>query len=379
MRVLFVNRWVGVQKGGTETHIKELAIRLSERGHYVSILTTSGPELDKISPRIRKWYIRRNLGEHPFSGGSGIGTFIYASMFATAAFVYLLRLAARGYRFDVVSVHFALEAFLMRLVRPILGLPFVFVFEGYSDVEARQAIHADMQVAISNHVAEECWSKFSYKPKVIPIGVDFERFRRTDARISRELARASLGLPAKSWIVLSVGRLARHKGLDTLTKATLAVSSRYPETVVVVVGNGSYRTQLEDLIQSCRLTNLRLVGGIADRDLPLYYWAADIFVLAETSEGFSGGLVLLEAMSAGLPLIATKVGGIPETVEGAAILIPPKDEHALAEAIGKLMADENLRGELSTKGLQIAKQRDWANVMQSYESSYSAAFESSSA
>src|SRR3989442_11785207 len=103
-------------------------------------------------------------------------------MFATAAFVYLLRLAARGYRFDVVSVHFALEAFLLRLVRPILGLPFVFVFEGYSDAEARQAAHADVKIAISNHIAQECWSRFSYKPKVIPIGVDFERFRLNDAR-----------------------------------------------------------------------------------------------------------------------------------------------------------------------------------------------------
>jgi len=376
VRVLFVNRWVGVQKGGTETHIKELAIRLSARGHYVSILTTSGPELNKISPRIRKWYIRRNLGEHPFSGGSGIGTFIYASMFATAAFVYLLRLAARGYRFDVVSVHFALEAFLMRLVRPVLGLPFVFVFEGYTDIEARQALHANTQVAISKHIAEECWSKFSYRPKVIPIGIDFERFKRDDSRISKELARTSLGLSAQSRIVLSVGRLAPHKGLDTLVNATIAVSAKYPETVVVVVGDGSYRKQLENLIQSRRLKNLVLVGEVTDQNLPLYYWAADMFVLGETNEGFSGGLVLLEAMSAGLPLIATKVGGIPETIDGAGILIPPKDEHALAEAIGKLIADEGLRKDLSARGLETARQRDWVNVMKSYESLYSETFES---
>src|SRR5207245_5507064 len=119
-----------------------------------------------------------------------------------------------------------------------------------------------------------------------------------------------------------------------------------------------------------------LTGNVADQDLPLYYWAADLFVLAETNEGFSGGLVLLEAMSAGLPVIATKVGGIPETVEGAAILIPPKDERALAEAISKLMADESLRRELSTKGLQIAQQRDWTKVLKGYELSYSQASES---
>ncbi len=371
-----MNRWVGVQKGGTETHIKELASRLAARGHFVGILTSSGHELDETSTKIKKWYVRRNPGEHSFSGRSGVRTYFYASIFVVAALLYLLRLAARGYRFDVVSVHFALEAFLMRLVRPVLGLPFVFVFEGYSDIEARQAFHADVQIAISDHIAQECWSRFSYKPRVIPMGVDFERFRLLDSRTSKEFARRSVGLPAKSRVVLSVGRVAPHKGLDTLAKATPGVSTKYPETTVVVVGDGSYRKHLESLIHSLGLNNFVLIGKVSDQDLPLYYWAADLFVLGETNEGFSGGLVLLEAMSAGLPLVATKVGGIPETVEGAAILIPPRDDHALEEAICKLIEDENLRKELSTKGLQIAQRRDWANVMKRYESSYSEAFES---
>ncbi len=326
--------------------------------------------MEELEPTVTTWYVSKNPGEVQYSGRNGVTSYVYAFFFVVKAFFRMLTLVRRGYRFDVASVHFATEAFLMRILRRIIRLPFVFVFEGYSDTEARQAKHANVQIAISNHVARQCFSRFQYTPKVIPIGVDVGRFGRPNIESRRSNARILLRLPTESKIVLTVGRLVPHKGIRTLIEAATVMSVSSPRLFFVVVGDGPDRDLLAQLVASRHLDNFRLLGSVSEGLLPWYYWSSDLFVLPETNEGFSGGLVILEAMSAGLPLVTTTVGGIPETVGDAAVLIPPKDVRSLANAIARVLQDDRLRNDLIAEGLSIAQQRSWQILIRDYEATY---------
>ena len=143
----------------------------------------------------------------------------------------------------------------------------------------------------------------------IPGGVDLERF---GPRPSRPEAAAKLGLPGDRRIVLTVRRLAGRMGLEELIRAMPDVIRLHPDVLLVVVGKGDLRGALEGLSRSAGVAEAVLFTGFApDDDLPLYYRAAELFVLPTRSlEGF--GLVTLEALSSGMPVVGTPTGATPE-------------------------------------------------------------------
>ena len=157
--------------------------------------------------------------------------------------------------------------------------------------------------------------------------------------------RASLGVQENEQIVLSVGRLSREKGQEDLIAAfhRLLKSQRERTLRLVIVGAGPERERLERLAQPIR-SRVLFTGQVAD-PWPLFH-AASVFALPSHSEGSS--LVLLEAMAAGLPIVATAVGGIPETVRDgeSALLVPPADPAALHAGLGALLNNQALRQRL---------------------------------
>lgn len=174
-------------------------------------------------------------------------------------------------------------------------------------------------------VAEKC--------HVIPFGVDVGRFSASAAvRAGVELRREWGGQK----VVLFVGRLVGYKGLPYLIRAMQAVDG-----LLVLVGDGRDRDALRRLAEECGAGGkVRFAGAVADEDLPAYYHACDVFVLpsVETSEGF--GIVQLEAMAAGKPVVSTALptGVATVNVDGkSGLVVPPAAERALAEAINRLL------------------------------------------
>ena len=143
----------------------------------------------------------------------------------------------------------------------------------------------------------------------VAAGVDMDRFSPPTDRAS---VRKALGLPDNRKILLSVRRLAPRMGLDNLVKAMPAIVARHPEALLLIGGKGPQREHLEHLIRENGLgDHVRLVGFISDDQLSMYYGAADLFVLPTVAlEGF--GLVTVEALSCGTPVIGTPVGATPE-------------------------------------------------------------------
>ena len=170
------------------------------------------------------------------------------------------------------------------------------------------------------------------KVKVLHNGVDLVRFRPLAGK--REETRRRLGISQNSIVVLTVRRLVYKNGIDTLIESANITVKKNPRIVFLVVGKGPDLNSVQMRIEQLGMeNNFRLTGFVKDEDLPLYYNAADFFVLpSKSGEGLP--LVALEAMACGLPVIATNVGGIREILmEDYGKLVPPNQPELLAKAV----------------------------------------------
>jgi glycosyltransferase involved in cell wall biosynthesis len=290
--------------------------------------------------------------------------YAYAAVFLVKAFLKLLALKLKGVDFDVVSVHFATEALLMRFVRRAFGWPYVFVLEGYTELEGKQAKAANGAVAISDDIVRRCEAAQGFKPSKVFVGVDRNRFTPPDGGIKR----GSLLNKDGEKVILCVCRLEPRKDIPTLLLAMKQIL-RIVDARLVIVGNGLLRNHLVRMVENLGLSDsVTIDSDTTYDDLPAYYRSADVFSMATLYEGL--GIVFLEAMSSGLPIVSTNVGAIPEIVDSSAILVPPRDPDALAQAIIRVLTDDALRSCLITNGSKTVSRFDWKTLIIGYEQIY---------
>lgn len=194
--------------------------------------------------------------------------------------------------------------------------------------------------------------------RIIPNGIDIERFS-PDGPQREEFADDKLN-------ILFVGRLEKRKGLDYLLRACAQVKKRFTNFRLIVVGPGTrLRPGYERFVKDTHLTDVVSTDFVPSAELPAYYRSADIFCAPATG-GESFGIVLLEAMASGKPVVATDIEGYASVLthgeEG--LLVPPRDEEALAQALLSLLNDKSLRHQMGTKGRINAEKYSWANVAQ---------------
>jgi len=305
----------------------------------------------------------QNPGESPFSRSiqNDKKLLIYALIFAFQSLLKLFILRLKGIKFDVVSVHCTLEAFLMRFVRLLFSTPYIFIFEGYTNMEARVAKHANLQIAISQDIVNKCFTNYEYKPIVIPIGINKDWSNIDGSKIREKYAKNG------EKVVLTVCRLDPRKDIPTLISAASIVNRVNPKVKFLIVGDGLDRKRIEKQIIELKLSDpVKII-----REMPIspsYFKACDLFVLPSLYEGF--GIVFLEAMSAGLPVISTIAPAIPEVVGDAGILVPPKNPKALAKKILLALENDSLHKDLIKRGLQKARKYDWSRLIVRYEKAY---------
>ncbi|WP_310425221.1 glycosyltransferase family 1 protein [Chamaesiphon sp. VAR_48_metabat_135_sub] len=183
--------------------------------------------------------------------------------------------------------------------------------------------------------------------EIIPCGTDIDNFQP----ISRAGARQELGLDPQAKIVLYVGRFDPRKGIETLVRAYAQLLERSADAQnlrLLIVGgsdpqedDGAERLRIEGIVNSLGIgASLEFVGMVGHDRLPLYYTAADVCVIPSHYEPF--GLVAIEAMACGTPVVASDVGGLKFTVvpEETGLLVPAKDEAAFAQAIERILTDD---------------------------------------
>jgi D-inositol-3-phosphate glycosyltransferase len=209
----------------------------------------------------------------------------------------------------------------------------------------------------------------THKIAVIAPGVDFGRFEP----VRQCVAKRRLGIPKTQKTILAVGRIEPLKGLDTLLQAMSLLQQGYGEEIenvrVTIIGGDPNNPDDE----MSRLLRLRedlelhsLVDFIGARDqtqLPDYYAAADLVVMPSHYESF--GMVALEAMAMGTPVIASRVGGLAYLVQDGVTgyLVPPQNSAAFANRIRRLVTNDKLRGQMSTQAQEYAQTYRWPNVV----------------
>ena len=201
---------------------------------------------------------------------------------------------------------------------------------GARTVDAFIAVSADVGEAV-----REAYRPPARRLAVIPNGVDVDRY---GGEVDRSAVRAELGIADDAPVAIVVAKLMQQKGHSVLLDALPAVLARVPRLQVVLVGDGELRPELE--AQANRMGLGSAVHFIGNRsDIPVLLGASDLFVLPSRWEGLP--MALLEAMAAGLPLVASSVSGTREVVEHgtSGLLVPPEDGAALADAMLAVLSD----------------------------------------
>lgn len=227
----------------------------------------------------------------------------------------------------------------------------------------------DRLLSVSSRLSERMAREIDFpidRITTIRNGVDLSRF----GRITRDDARAALGVPQDAIVVGTVGRLVPVKDQAGLLEAVATLRTQGPQPTVLIAGEGPLRDTLASRITALGLQDhVRLLGHRPDVERVLA--ALDLFVLSSSSEGLSN--TILEAMATGLPVVATAVGGADELVADgeSGLLVPPRDPAALAAALGHMLRSPETLVAFGRAGrARVESMFDLAATIQRYEDLY---------
>lgn len=381
----------GWETGGMNVYVRELSRALGRRNVQVDVFTRRqdlrSSDVVPLGPNSRVVHLeagpRRPLDKYEVLD--------YLPEFTCN----LQRFRAlHGAAYDLIHAHYWLSGRVATVLKEVWGVPLVVMFHTLArvkttlaqdgserDSELRAEIEARTMAAATRIVAATEADRADmlrfYRPSppsivVIPGGVDLERFRR----VRPALARARLGLDPHAPLVLFVGRLQPLKGVDLLLEAFARLprfTGRAAEARLLVVGGmpGGARRSVEER-QAQRLlrhaaqlgiaNRVHFVGAVQQEHLPLYYNAADVTVMPSTYESF--GLVALESLACGTPVVASRVGGLTTIVRDRenGFLIPWRDPLLFAERIARLLDDPPLRRAMGRAASLAARHYAWTAI-----------------
>jgi phosphatidylinositol alpha-mannosyltransferase len=251
----------------------------------------------------------------------------------------------------------------------VADAPVVATFHAYADRARFMTLAAPLlrrvwrrlavRIAVSNAAAEFASRHFSGPVRIVPNGVDVELF-----------AAATPATLPPGRRLLFVNRLEPRKGFDVAVRAFGMLAPEVPDLRMVVVGEGAEQRTIEELPASIR-SRVLMLGRVPHAALAPYHAAVDLFV-APAVGGESFGIVLVEAMAAGLPVIASDIPGYREVVRDGieGILIPPRDPPALAAAVRRLLDRPEEMARLGEAGRRRAERYSWTAVTGEIEAAY---------
>ncbi len=383
--------------GGMNVYVLEVARQLARRGTAVDLFTRTTSASQREVVEVEPGVVVRHVAAGPYEGLSKEDLPGQLCAFAAG----MMRVAAHapvGY-YDVVHSHYWLSGQVGWLAADRLGVPLVHTMHTMARVknlhladgddpepvgreigEAQVVEAADRLVANTDREARELVDLYDADPARVAVaepGVDLARFTPGP----RAEARAALGLPLDAVLLLFVGRIQPHKGPDVLVKAAAELARRRPDLrerlVVGVLGGASgsgVRSPMGlDALAAQRGIgdNVRFVPPVDRATLARWYRAADVVAVPSHSESF--GLVAVEALACGTPVVASNVGGLPTAVGAAGLLVDGHDTADWATALGRVVLDPRRREALSRRAAEHAVRFGWARTAERLEAVYAGA------
>ena len=383
----------GKDTGGMNVYVREVTRQLGRRGVHVDVFTRSQDEhvphvLHDLGYGNRVVHIPAGP-EHPLPKQQ-LAT--YLPEFAAGILKFT---AEKGVHYDLIHSNYWMSGLAARDLKAAWDAPIVHMFhtlglmknrvalspaekEGSYRAEGEREVIRTADRLIAATLAEKSQLHFLYQAPedkiiIVPPGVDTSRFYP----IPVDEARESIGLPSGERILLFVGRIEPLKGLDTLLRAIAllresGVQCQVPHFLVVIGGDPdasgenltSEMARLQALSRELGLNDLVLfLGKRAQDTLPYYYSAADVLIMPSHYESF--GMVALEAMACGTPVVASQVGGLAFLVQDGqtGFAVPNGDVPALSDRLTRLLTDSALRETLGLQAAAYARQYSWENIV----------------
>lgn len=353
--------------GGSGILATRLGVELSKRGHEVHFISYERPfAIQGADPENVKVHFISVL-EYPL--------FKYPPYTVSLA-SEILHVSQR-FDLDLIHVHYAIphsvSAFLTKMVT---GIPYIVTFHGsdvtllgqdpsFLKVNAGSLENSDGLTAVSEYLKRQIEETLGIEKKisVIPNFVDPKVF----SPAKRDLAQGRLG---RQLVITHVSNFRPIKRIQDLVEAMSLVIKEARNSRLLLVGDGPERQRIELFVKELGLQNHVLMTGFRS-DVPDLLRCSDILALCSDNE--SAGLTLLEAMSSGLPVVATRVGGVPEIVTDGrnGFLVPPRSPPELAERILRLNADRELRLKMGEEARRTVLERFTVDrIVPMYEEAY---------
>jgi glycosyltransferase involved in cell wall biosynthesis len=353
----------GFRSGGMEVIYHGLAASLRERGHTVDDAFLGSTFVHEQGAQGDTWELPLHTPRTRWRLPTPLSV-----LQSVASLVRTARTLRRA-RPDVVYVHFIeTHAVYFVLLRRLFGYRLVLSARGSDLLRTANALdravlphllrRADALVVASDAVhqrARQLCASLEGRIVKIPNGVDLSFWRRTSPAGDKGVLR-----------VVSVGRLESVKGPDVLVRAFIELAPLVPNAHLTLVGEGSLRPELQEAVTEAGLAErIVFTGPLGHEDIRSRLHGADILAMPSRSEGF--GLSALEGMAAGLPVVGSAVGGLPELVGEGGVLVPPEETAALRDALLRVLQDDAYRRNLADAALQRACLYDWPRAVDAYE------------
>ncbi|MEZ4590477.1 MAG: glycosyltransferase [Chloroflexota bacterium] len=381
----------GKKTGGMNVYVRDFSRELCRQGILVDVFTRSQ---DDCAPRIVHDLGNGGRVIHIVAGPEKpipvdqVGNYLDEFTAGVLAFA-----ASENIEYDLIHSHYWLSGLVADKLRDAWQTPIVHMFHTLGHMK-NQIAQSDSQRASDARLAgeyqvmaladkliaatpaeeaqlQELYDADPAKIAIIPPGVDLERFQP----IPKDEAKKRVGIPCGDTNILFAGRIEPLKGIDTMLRAMALIQQRRPEVLhnacMAIIGGDPWADDLDE--EMARLQQLRhdldihdLVTflGAKDQDLlPNYYAAAEMVVMPSHYESF--GMVALEAMAMGTPVIASEVGGLAHLVKHGVTgyHVPSRDPEALAARIYELLANKDCRRQLGQQAREYARQYAWPNIV----------------
>jgi len=347
----FPPKWIG----GTEITTYELAEHLARRGHEIHIITTQDEGQSKESYE-KGFHIHRVF--KPKIKNAGI------LFFWTNVLKILHEIEA-----DIVHAQSLGNAVPAVIYKKIKKVPYTVWGQGldvnmpgwFIKKTAKTCLaNADAIIALSDNMKKRMQLMSGREVIVIPNGIDLTKY---------EEGRRKQKPHGKS--IIYVGRLHAVKGVQYLLEAMSVVHRKVPQAELVIVGDGDDRTSLEILTDELGIREcVKFVGMVPHEQVADWMYNADVFVLPSISEGFP--LVALEAMACGLPIVATRVGVLPEIIKDGmnGFLVDTESPYEIADKLLTIMQSDELYEKMSANCIINVERFSWNNVAENIEGVY---------
>jgi phosphatidylinositol alpha-mannosyltransferase len=358
MKIALVSPYDFAYPGGVITHISHLAEQFSQMGHQVRIIS---PCSDKATAETRNVV---SVGRVvPFFSNDSTARIT----FSWWQFRQVKSILEEG-KFDIVHFHEPFCPFLPWVALPLSKSINIGTFHAYYErslaywagkrlLLKQLSQKLDGRIAVSEPAKRFVSKYFPGDYQIIPHGIDTERFSPKVPPIER--------FKDGKINILFVSRLDKRKGIGYLLQAYQMVKKKMPDTRLIIVGPGRKQKDYQKWTEEQNLKDVVFTGHVLEDDLPRYYQTGDIFCApAIGKESF--GIILLEAMASGKPIIASNIEGYANVVSHQldGLLVPPQDNSALAEAILFLIAHQEIAQQMAHRGREKAEQLSWENIAQ---------------